>query len=268
MHSPDDALPSLSRSVAGRVAIITGAASGMGRATALLLAAEGARVVVADRNTEGVQRVVAEIAEHYGPDLALGVPCDVAERADLQRVVNETVAWAGRLDIVVNNAGTSRRNSTVQDEDEFEAAWQHVLDVNLTAQIRLVRFALPHLLESDAGRVVNISSTEAMITQRGVLSYSASKAGIVGLTKALAVDLGYHGITVNCICPGPVDTPMTRVAYDPQVQAAYAKARTAVRRYGLPEEVAQMTLNLCLPASSFTTGAIIPVDGGLTARHT
>ncbi|MFV0534204.1 MAG: SDR family NAD(P)-dependent oxidoreductase [Cumulibacter sp.] len=260
-------LPTLSRSIEGRAAIVTGAASGMGRATALLFASQGARVVVADLGEDRVSEVVDQIAEAYGADRALGVVTDVSKPEDIKHLVSQTIGWADRLDIVVNNAGVSRPNTTVQEDAEFEEAWAATMAVNVTAQARLVREALPHLLKSDAPRVVNIASTEAIVAQRGLLSYAASKSGVVGLTKSLAVELGYHGVNVNCICPGPIQTGMT-AKYDEDLKAKYAKARVPLRRYGQAEEVAQMTLNLCLPASSFVTGAIIPVDGGMTIRHT
>ncbi|WP_106847816.1 SDR family NAD(P)-dependent oxidoreductase [Blastococcus sp. Marseille-P5729] len=266
-QSPPVELPHLSRSVAGRCAIVTGSASGMGRATALLLAKEGARVVVADLGEDRVDAVVHAIHREFAEDRALGVVCDVSKPGDLKHLVARAVDWAGQLDIVVNNAGISRPNTTVQDDDEFEAAWAHTLAVNLTAQVRLARLALPHLLQSDSPRIVNIASTESIVAQRGLLAYAASKSGVVGLTKSLAVELGYHGVTVNCICPGPINTAMTE-KYDPEKKAAYAKARVPLRRYGAAEEVAHMTLNLCLPSASFVTGAIIPVDGGMTVRHT
>ncbi|WP_153503435.1 SDR family NAD(P)-dependent oxidoreductase [Cumulibacter manganitolerans] len=265
--SPEEFLPHLDRSIKGKSAIVTGAASGMGRATAALLASEGARVVVADLGEDRVEAVVSVLKDKYGDDSALGVVCDVSKPEDLRHLVSQAVEWAGQLDIVINNAGTSRPNTTVQDDDEFESVWEQVLAINLTAHARLVRLALPHLLKSSSPRIVNIASTEAIVAQRGLLSYAASKAGVVGLTKSLAVELGYHGVTVNAICPGPINTAMTS-KYDPEKKAAYAKARVPLRRYGDAEEVAQMTLNLCLPASSFVTGAIIPVDGGMTIRHT
>ncbi|MEO6958266.1 MAG: SDR family NAD(P)-dependent oxidoreductase [Antricoccus sp.] len=261
------AVPSLSRSIAGEVAIVTGSASGMGRATAQLFASEGAKVVVADLGEDRVAAVVDDINERFGPDAALGVVTDVAQRDHLRHLVTRATEWGGRLDIVVNNAGVSIRNSTVTDEDEFEEIWAKTLDINLTAQIRLVRLALPHLLKSPAPRIVNIASTEAIVTQRGILAYAASKAGVTGLTKSLAVELGYQGVCVNCICPGPIVTGMTEKV-SAEDKESYAKAKVPLRRYGQPEEVAQMTLNLCLPASSYVTGAIIPVDGGMTIRHT
>ena len=178
-----------------------------------------------------------------------------------------TVEWTGRLDIVVNNAGISVINSPFQDEDDFESSWAQTLDVNLTAHARLVRLALPHLLKSPAGRIVNIASTEALVSTAGLGAYAATKAGVIGLTQSLAVELGRHGVTVNAICPGPIATAMT-AAIDDESKEKYARRRVPLRRYGDPEEVAQMTLNLCLPASSFVNGAHIPVDGGMSIRHT
>ena len=260
-------LTSLSRSIAGRVAIVTGAASGMGRATAHLFADEGARVVVSDLGAERVSTVVDEIRAVHGDDAALGVECDVADPARLDQLVEMTMEWGEGIDIVVNNAGVSQVTSAFQDTEGFEANWASTLDVNLTSQVRLIRSALPHLVASGAGRVVNIASTESIVATAGLAAYAASKAGVTGLTRSLAVELGRHGVTVNCICPGPIDTGMTAGIPD-DAKATYARRRVPLRRYGDPEEVAQMTLNLCLPASSFVNGATIAVDGGMTVRHT
>jgi 3-oxoacyl-[acyl-carrier protein] reductase len=260
-------LTSLSRSIEGAVAIVTGAASGMGRATAQLFADEGARVVVADLGADRVAAVVDEIHAVHGADRALGVECDVADHGQLRSLVDGAIGWGGRLDIVVNNAGVSLVTSAFQDEAEFEDNWARTLDVNLTAHVRLIRLALPHLIESGAGRVVNIASTESIVATGGLSAYAASKAGVTGLTRSLAVELGRHGVTVNCICPGPIDTGMTAAIPD-DAKATYARRRVPLRRYGIPEEVAHMTLNLCLPASSYVNGATIPVDGGMTIRHT
>jgi 3-oxoacyl-[acyl-carrier protein] reductase len=260
-------LTALSRSVEGKVAIVTGAASGMGRATAELFADEGARVVVADLSPDAVGVVVDGIRTVHGDEAALGVTCDVADHGQLRALVDATLAWAGGIDVVVNNAGVSLVNSMFQDEAEFEDNWARTLDVNLTAHARLIRLAVPHLIESGAGRIVNIASTESIVATAGLSAYAASKAGVTGLTRALAVELGRHGITVNCICPGPIDTGMT-ASIPADAKQTYARRRVPLRRYGNPEEVAHMTLNLCLPSSSFVNGATIPVDGGMTVRHT
>jgi 3-oxoacyl-[acyl-carrier protein] reductase len=260
-------LSELSRSIEGYTAIVTGAASGMGRATAHLFADEGARVVVADLGVDRVGAVVEEIRAAHGDDRALGVVCDVADHDQLRHLVAVTDDWTGRIDALVNNAGVSLVNSMFQPEDEFETNWARTLDINLTAHARLSRLALGLLAQSGHGRIVNIASTEAIVTTGGMAAYAASKAGVVGLTKSLAVELGRHGVTVNCICPGPIETGMTAPIPD-EAKATYARRRVPLRRYGAPEEVAHMTLNLCLPSASFVNGAIIPVDGGMTIRHT
>jgi 3-oxoacyl-[acyl-carrier protein] reductase len=261
-------LSTLSRSMAGRSVIVTGAASGMGRATAHLLADEGARVSIADLGSERVRSVVDEISAVHGVDAVIGMACDVADPAQLAALVESTVASFGRIDGVINNAGVALPNSFLDEDDaRFESNWATTLDINLTAHARLVRLALPHLMASDAGRIVNIASTEAIVTGPGLAAYAATKAGVVGLTKSMAVELGRHGITANCICPGPILTGMTQDIPD-DAKETYARRRVPLRRYGIPEEVAQMTVNLCLPASSYVNGAIIPVDGGMSIRHT
>ena len=260
-------LTKLSRSVAGTRVIVTGAASGMGRATAHLFADEGARVAVVDLDPERVLAVGQEIRDVHGPDAAIDVVCDVASHDSLKALVATVVERFGGIDTVINNAGVSLINSAFQDEESYEANWAKTLDINLTAHSRLIRLALPHLSESGAGRVVNIASTESIVVTAGLAAYAATKAGVVGLTKSFAVELGRHGVNVNCICPGPINTGMT-AGIDDDAKLLYAKRRVPLRRYGDPEEVAQMTLSLCLPAASFLNGAIVPVDGGMTIRHT
>jgi 3-oxoacyl-[acyl-carrier protein] reductase len=260
-------LTSLSRSVAGKRVIVTGAASGMGRATAHLFADEGARVAVADLGAPRVQAVVDEITAVHGPDSAIGIVADVGNLDALKTLVNDVVAAFGGIDVLINNAGVSLITSAFQDEASYESNWATTLDVNLTAHARLIRLCLPHLQEAGGGRIVNIASTESIVTTAGISAYAATKAGVVGLTKSFAVELGRHGITVNCICPGPINTGMT-AGIDDEAKSIYARRRVPLRRYGDPEEVAHMTLNLCLPASSFVNGTSIPVDGGMTVRHT
>jgi 3-oxoacyl-[acyl-carrier protein] reductase len=260
-------LTSLSRSIEGQVAIVTGAGSGMGRATAHLFADEGAAVVVAELGAERVAEVTDEISAAHGTERVLGVTVDVADAIAIRDLVEATVDRFGRLDIVVNNAGVSLVTSAFQDADSYEDHWRRTFDVNLTAQSRLIRAAVPHLQRAGAGRIVNIASTEAIVATGGLAAYTASKAGVVGLTKSFAVELGRFGITVNCICPGPIHTAMT-VGIPAEAKDTYARRRVPMRRYGEPEEVAHMTLSLCLPSASFVNGAIIPVDGGMTIRHT
>ena len=250
----------LSRSVAGRVAIVTGAASGMGRATALLLAREGAKVAVTDLDPAACKAVAAEAG-----DGAHAFALDVSDGEAIKRVVADVAAHFGGIDILINNAGVSSF-CPLDAGDDYDAIWHRAIAVMLTAHQRMVRAALPWLRQSDAPRIVNIASTEGLGASPGDTPYVAAKTGVTGLTRGLAVDLGKDGITVNCICPGPIRTAMTDKVPDAD-KAIFARRRTALRRYGEPEEVAHVTLSLVLPAASYITGAVIPVDGGLMARN-
>jgi 3-oxoacyl-[acyl-carrier protein] reductase len=252
----------LSRSVKGLTAVVTGAASGMGRATARLFAAEGANVAVTDLSTEGAQSVADEIAATGGNARAWTL--DVGNREAIERVVGEIATHFGGLDLIVNNAGISVRVAI--DDPGYDEAWAKGIAVMLTAHPRIIRAALPHLRKSKSPRIVNIASTEALGATALHSPYAAAKAGVTGLTRSLAVELGREGITINCICPGPIRTAITDRIPE-EHKTIYAKRRTALGRYGDPEEVAHMTLSLCLPAASFLTGAVIPVDGGLMARN-
>ncbi|WP_315813656.1 SDR family NAD(P)-dependent oxidoreductase [Bradyrhizobium sp. SZCCHNR2028] len=252
----------LSRSVKGLTVLITGAASGMGRAAARVFADEGASVAVTDIDEDGAGAVAADILVCGGTARAWRL--DLADRDAISAVVGEAAAHFGGLDILVNNAGISVRVAI--DDEAYDEAWARGLAIMLTAQQRVIRAALPHLRRSSSPRIVNIASTEALGATALHSAYSAAKAGVTGLTRSLAVELGRDGITVNCICPGPITTAMTARIPDEQ-KAVYARRRTALGRYGDPEEVAHMTLSLCLPAASFVTGAVIPVDGGLMARN-
>src|SRR5690349_9587898 len=249
------------RSVAGRVAVVTGAASGMGRAIAELFAEEGALVAACDRNEAGVADVVDGIGAAGGT--AHAFPLDVSDPAAIERVVADAVVRLGPVGILVNNAGISLPAPI--DGPDYDAAWELTLAVNLTGYVRMVRACLPHLLADGAGRIVNIASTEGLGATPYLSPYTASKHGVVGLTKSLAAELGARGITVNCVCPGPINTAMTAPIPDDN-KVKFAHRRVPLRRYGEPSEVAQMVLNLALPASSFVNGAIVTVDGGLSAK--
>ena len=252
----------LSRSVRGSTVLVTGAGSGMGRATAEVFAAEGANVAVTDYDGAAAEAVAAAIVAKG--QSAQAWKLDVADRADIAQVVEAVAARFGGLDIVVNNAGISAFCPI--DSDDYEAVWERAMAVLLTAHPRVIRAALPHLRKSKAPRIVNIASTEALGATSRDSPYCAAKAGVTGFTRALAVELGKEGITVNCICPGPIRTGMTDNVPE-EHKEIFAKRRTAMHRYGGPEEVAHVTLSLCLPASSYITGAVIPVDGGLMARN-
>ena len=255
-------LTKLNRSIAGKVAFVTGAGSGMGRATAYLFADEGAKVAVTDVRAESAQKVATEITIAGGEAAAWEL--DVADGDAVRRTIDAAADRFGGLDVLINNAGISL--PTPIDGADYEERWSRCLDVLLTAHIRTIRAALPYLRKSSSPRIVNIASTEGLGATARNSPYTAAKTGVIGLTRGLAVELGREGITVNCICPGPIRTGMTETIPE-EAKEEYARRRTALRRYGDPEEVAQMTLSLALPAASFVTGVALPVDGGLTIRR-
>jgi 3-oxoacyl-[acyl-carrier protein] reductase len=255
-------LTKLSRSIKGKVAIVTGAASGMGRATSYLFADEGAKVAILDLNAEGLTETEAAILEAGGTAKAWTL--DVSDAEGVGRVVGEIAEHFGSIDILVNNAGISMGGPI--DTDDYPERWSRCLAVLLTAQTLMIRAALPHLRASESPRIVNIASTEGKGATPGNSPYSAAKHGVIGLTRSLACELGKEGITVNAICPGPINTAMTE-RIPVEHKQIYARRRTALRRYGEPEEVAHGTLSLVLPAASFITGVALEVDGGLTIRR-
>lgn len=255
-------LSALSRSIAGSVAIVTGAASGMGRATAHLFADEGARLAIIDINEAGLHAVADEIRS-VGCDV-LPLVVDLSSREAVGNAVAEVAAHFGAIDILVNNAGLVI--PTEVDADNFAEAWDISLAVMTEAQAWAIRAALPSLRQSDHPRIVNIASTEAHGATRYNSAYSVAKHASIGLTRAMAVDLGKEGITVNCICPGPIRTGITDGIQEDD-KATFARRRTVLRRYGEPEEVAHATLSLVLPAASYITGATLLVDGGVTIRN-
>ena len=246
-------------SLEGAIALVTGAGSGMGAATARQFAAMGARVAVTDVNLAGAEAVARDCGA-----TARAWALDVGDPASVADVMAEIEAWAGRLDAVVNNAGIA--GFAPIDHPDYEALWERIVRVNATGEMRVIRAALPLLRRSAHPRIVNIASTEALGATAMDSAYCAAKAAVTGLTRALAVELGKEGITVNCVCPGPIDTGMTANVPEEDKQI-YAKRRTAMRRYGRPEEVAHISVSLCTPGASYITGATIPVDGGLMARN-
>ena len=232
----------------------------MGRATAALFVDEGASVVAVDRNAEGL----AELAGSLPDQAAItSVVADLSTSSASAEIVAAAHDVFGPVDIIVNAAGVS---FPIELTDEgFAEAWRLTFAVNVDAQAQLIAACLEDLIRNGDGRVVNIASTEGLGATAPMAPYTASKHAVVGLTKSLAVELGPKGVTVNCICPGPINTGMT-ASIKHEHKEIYARRRTALRRYGAPEEVAHMILSLVLPAASFTTGAILTVDGGLSIR--
>jgi NAD(P)-dependent dehydrogenase (short-subunit alcohol dehydrogenase family) len=245
----------------GKVALITGGGSGIGRATALLLADEGAAVAVVDMDGSRAQAVAQEIEGEGGQ--ALAVRCDVSQAADCQRAVQETVAAFGRLDILYNNAGIIRRASVLEITEE---EWDRAMAVNVKSVFLLSRYAIPIMAQGGGGAIVNTGSGWGLVGGRNAVSYCASKGAVVNMTRAMALDHAEQNIRVNCVCPGDTDTGMLRSEAQQLGAATEAflaeAADRPLRRIGRPEDIAQAVLYLASEASSFVTGTTLVVDGG------
>ncbi len=245
----------------GRVAFITGAGRGIGAATALRMAEEGAQVVLADIDTEGCKQVSAEL-DRLGSE-GLVVPCNVADSAMVQDAIDKAANHFGRLDILVNNAGVVRDNLLFKmSEDD----WDTVMKVHLKGAFLCSRAAQKYMVQQKYGRIVSLSSTSAL-GNRGQANYSAAKAGLQGFTRTLAVELGQFGITVNAVAPGFIDTEMTRttarrMGFDPDERIAEAVKFIPVRRVGQPRDVANVICFLSSDEAGFVSGQVIYVAGG------
>ena len=264
-HPPDmSRLSQLSRSVEGRVVLVTGAASGMGRATAHLFADEGARVAVTDLDLAAVDRVVEEVRAAGGT--ASGWALDVSDGPRVRIVAGEIATTLGDIGIVVNNAGIAVFAHLEMADDEYEPAWHRAIEVMLASHHRVVRACLPQLRRAGNGRIINIASTEGLGATARTGPYTAAKHGVIGLTRSMAVELGREGITANCVCPGPILTGLTEGIPEAN-REKFARRRVPLGRYGSPEEVAHATLSLALPAASYLNGVTLPVDGGMTIQN-
>lgn len=241
----------------GKRAIVTGAASGIGRATAHVFAGEGARVLAVDRPGAGLA------AEHASIGAIECLEQDISDEGAAAVIVAEAVRGFGGLDILVNNAGVSNNAlAEVMAIDE----WDRVMAVNVRSQFLLCQAAIPHLREGGGGRIVNVASVMARMTDYGLAAYCASKAGVAGLTRTLALELGKFGITANYVEPGPIYTGMTRQNFDQEyIRQAWEK-KTAVRRLGQPADIARGILFLASDDAAYVTGHGLVIDGGLTLR--
>lgn len=249
-----------------KVAIITGAGSGQGKASAKLFAQEGATVIIAEWNEENGKQVEQEIKD--AGFNAVFMKTDVSNEANVRTVIEQTVEQFGRIDILFNNAGigfSARSKYTMSSllETPLED-WNQILSINLNGTYLMSKYVLPIMINQESGSIVNNSSLNGIQGVTGADAYTASKGGVVALTRVMAADYGKHNIRVNCICPGAIDTPMIAEVLENE---DFAESFTAnpLRRVGKPEEIANAALFLSSDESSYITGLIMPVDGGLNA---
>ncbi len=255
----------MTRLLDGRVALITGAASGIGRASSLVFAAEGAKLVLSDVNDAGGEEAARLVGERGGE--AVYVHCDVADPASVRALVRAAVEQYGRLDSAFNNAGIGGASAPVADY-ELEA-WNRVLAINLTGVFLCMQSELRQMVAQGTGAIVNAASVVGVMGYPNLAGYNAAKHGVVGLTRTAALEYARHGIRVNAVCPGWTETPMVMdqgpaPASDPEVHAAIA-GLAPMRRLGRPEEIARTAAWLCSDAASFVTGQPLVVDGGVMA---
>lgn len=251
--------------LAGKVAIVTGGSSGIGRATSVLFAREGASVTVVGRDVRRGEETVRLVREEGGR--AVFIPADVTREDDCRRAVETAVREFGRLDILFNNAGVIFRNRTAVETSLAE--WEETMAVNVRGAFLMSKYAIPLMAVAGGGVIVNNASYFGLVGGRGVAAYCASKGAVVQLTRAMALDHAAQNIRVNCVCPGSVDTPMISAVFetsdDPERIRCEYRAKHPLGRVATPEEVARAVLYLTSNDSSFVTGASLPVDGGITA---
>jgi len=249
--------------VDGKIALVTGAGSGIGRATALVFAREGAKVVVADIVVDGGEETVRQIKAAGGE--ALFVKTDMAKAAEVEAMVQKAVATYGRLDCAHNNAGIE--GATGRTADYREEDWDRVISINLTGVWFCMKYEIAQMLKQGGGAIVNTASDAGLLGVPQMPAYVASKHGVVGLTKTAALEYAKSGIRVNAVCPGVIKTPMVeRITGQRAGRAERMAAAEPVGRMGKPEEIAEAVVWLCSEAASFVTGLPMPVDGGIAAQ--
>jgi NAD(P)-dependent dehydrogenase (short-subunit alcohol dehydrogenase family) len=245
----------------GKVALVTGAGMGIGRATALAFAHEGANVVVADFNVSAGKETV-QLVEKAGSK-ALFVSCDVSKGEEVKAMIEKTVATFGRLDYACNNAGIHGPTPEAPLPELDEVLWKKIIDVNLNGVMLSMKYEVPAMLKQGGGVIVNIASSAGITCEQHAYAYTASKHGVVGLTKVAAVAYAKAGIRVNSVCPGPIETPMTAALSEELVREA--TSLMPVVRWGKPEEIAGAVMWLCSDLAGFVVGTAVIVDGGMTA---
>ena len=247
----------MSEQLKDQVAIVTGAARGIGRCIAEALASEGAAIVVADLFADASAATAGEIAQQYGVK-AVGMACDVSKAEACETLIKDTVAQMGRLDILVNNAGITNDKLLARMTEED---WQKVLNINLNSVFFCSKAAARVMSKQRSGRIISIASVVGLMGNAGQCNYAASKAGIIGFSKSLAREVGSRGVTVNCIAPGFIQTAMTDVL-PADVKEALLK-QIPLGRLGTPEEVAQAALYLASPGAAYLTGTVLNITGGM-----
>ncbi|SDG19835.1 SDR family NAD(P)-dependent oxidoreductase [Epilithonimonas hungarica] len=244
-----------------KAAIITGAASGIGKQQALLFAKEGAKVALGDLNEEKVQEVVKEIKDNGGD--AIGFKMDITNNVDIDNLIAHTLSAFGKISILCNTAGMYDQFRNLLDTDE--AFWNKILEINITGLYKVNQRVLPHMIENKYGVIVNIASGAAVIGGGGGIAYTSSKHAVVGFTKQLNAEWGLNGIRANAIVPGLINTPMVKgvIMDDPNSPIMDTLKKIPAGRYGEPKEVADLSLFLASDDSKYIYGAIVPIDGGM-----